>query len=97
MPDEKTRVGLGVTGHRVLMEPEKINAGLDAALAHIKEHFPNCPFTVPSALAEETALLDSRGQSDTADDRADNVEGEVGGGDARESVRMCNYGGAPRN
>ena len=43
---------LGVTGHRVLAELEKINAGIDAALEHIQKIFPNRPFTVLSPLAE---------------------------------------------
>jgi hypothetical protein len=43
---------VGVTGHRVLAEPEKIAAGIAAALAHIAELHPGRPLAVMSALAE---------------------------------------------
>ena len=43
---------IGVTGHRVLVEPEKIVAGIEAALARIAETHPGRSLTIVSALAE---------------------------------------------
>jgi hypothetical protein len=45
-------VAIGVTGHRILMELEKIQAGVDDALCRIAHTFPGQPWTVLSALAE---------------------------------------------
>jgi hypothetical protein len=45
-------VVIGVTGHRILMELEKIQAGVDDALCRIAQTFPGQPWTVLSALAE---------------------------------------------
>jgi hypothetical protein len=45
-------VTIGVTGHRVLAEPERVAAGIEAALARIAEAYPGRPVTVVSALAE---------------------------------------------
>lgn len=45
-------VSVGVTGHRVLAEVEKLEAGIDAALAEIERHFGDAPITIVSALAE---------------------------------------------
>jgi hypothetical protein len=45
-------VVIGVTGHRILMELEKIQAGADDALCRIAQTFPGQPWTVLSALAE---------------------------------------------
>ena len=43
---------VGVTGHRVLSEVDKIAAGIDAALDAIATVFPERPVLVASALAE---------------------------------------------
>jgi hypothetical protein len=43
---------IGVSGHRVLAEQEKLEAGLDAVAARIAAAFPGEPWTVVSALAE---------------------------------------------
>jgi hypothetical protein len=43
---------IGVTGHRILAEPEKIEAGVEEALHRIEEAFLSEPMTVISALAE---------------------------------------------
>lgn len=43
---------IGVTGHRVLVEPEKVVAGIEAALARIAEAHPGESLTMVSALAE---------------------------------------------
>lgn len=43
---------IGVTGHRVLAEQEKLDAGLDAVAGRIAEAFPGEDWTVVSALAE---------------------------------------------
>ena len=45
-------IRIGVTGHRVLAEPEKIEAGVAEALRRIELAFPGEPMTVISALAE---------------------------------------------
>ena len=43
---------VGVTGHRILMELDKIAAGVDVALDRIEWAFPGQPLTAISALAE---------------------------------------------
>src|SRR5664279_876108 len=43
---------IGVTGHRVLAEPDKVVAGVEAALARIAETHPGRSLTIVSALAE---------------------------------------------
>jgi hypothetical protein len=43
---------IGVTGHRVLMEIDKIEQGIDAGIMAIQQHFPNKALTIVSALAE---------------------------------------------
>ena len=45
-------VTIGVTGHRFLVEVDKITAGIDQALDHIEESFGDSSFQVISALAE---------------------------------------------
>jgi hypothetical protein len=45
-------VAIGVTGHRVLAERERVEAGVDEALRRIAERFPRQPVTVVSSLAE---------------------------------------------
>ena len=45
-------IRIGVTGHRVLDEVDKIEAGVEEALRRIEEAFPGEPLTVVSALAE---------------------------------------------
>jgi hypothetical protein len=43
---------IGVTGHRVLAERERVAAGVDATLARIEGRFPGRALVVVSALAE---------------------------------------------
>jgi hypothetical protein len=45
-------VTIGVTGHRILTELDKVNAGVEDALRRIAQTFPGTPWTVVSALAE---------------------------------------------
>jgi hypothetical protein len=45
-------VSVGVTGHRVLAEVGKLEAGIDTALAEIERRFGGEPLTIVSALAE---------------------------------------------
>jgi hypothetical protein len=45
-------VSVGVTGHRVLAEIDKLEAGIDGALAEIERQFGGEPLTIVSALAE---------------------------------------------
>jgi len=45
-------VAIGVSGHRILTEIDKITAGIDEALRHIERAFPGQSLTVISALAE---------------------------------------------
>ena len=42
------RLTIGVTGHRILAEPDKVTAGVDQALDHIAQAFPGRPWTVVS-------------------------------------------------
>jgi hypothetical protein len=51
------RLTLGVTGHRILTELDRITAGVDEALARIEQVFPARSLTVLSALAEGTDRL----------------------------------------
>jgi hypothetical protein len=48
----KGLIRIGVTGHRILAELEKIGAGVEVALRRIEQAFPGEPMTVISALAE---------------------------------------------
>lgn len=43
---------IGVTGHRILAEMDKINAGIDAALQRIERAFAERPLIIVSPLAE---------------------------------------------
>jgi len=43
---------IGVTGHRILMEEEKIKAGIEKALDLLREHFGERPMLVLTSLAE---------------------------------------------
>ncbi|MEK6324301.1 MAG: hypothetical protein AABN33_21895 [Acidobacteriota bacterium] len=45
-------IRIGVTGHRILAEPGKIEAGVEEALRRIQQAFSEEPLTVVSALAE---------------------------------------------
>lgn len=45
-------IHIGVTGHRILAELDKIDAGVEEALRRIEQAFPGEPLTVISALAE---------------------------------------------
>jgi hypothetical protein len=50
--DELGEMRIGITGHRILAEPERVAAGIEAALARITEVYPGRSLTVVSALAE---------------------------------------------
>lgn len=45
-------VAIGVTGHRILAELDKVKAGIDKALRRVEQAFPKQPLTVISSLAE---------------------------------------------
>jgi hypothetical protein len=45
-------VAIGVSGHRILTEIDKVTAGIDKALRHVERAFPGQSLTVISALAE---------------------------------------------
>lgn len=49
---ESGEVTIGVTGHRVLAEPERVAAGVNAALNRLAETYPGRSLRVISALAE---------------------------------------------
>ena len=51
---------LGVTGHRVLAEREKVRAGIELALARVRAAFPGKRLAVLSALAEGADRLVAR-------------------------------------
>jgi hypothetical protein len=46
------RVRVGVTGHRILAEPERVSQGVGEALRRIRDSFNGRPLTVYSSLAE---------------------------------------------
>jgi hypothetical protein len=50
--EKRLRLVLGVTGHRVLAEVDRVREGVAAALAHIEQAFPGRKLTIVSALAE---------------------------------------------
>jgi hypothetical protein len=50
-------VAIGVTGHRVLAESDKIVRGVDEALLQIEKAFPEPPLAVISSLAEAADRL----------------------------------------
>lgn len=52
-------VAIGITGHRVLAEPGKVNAGLGQVVRRLEEAFPG-QWTVISALAEGADRLTAR-------------------------------------
>jgi hypothetical protein len=45
-------IRIGVTGHRILAELEKVRSGVSQALSSIEKAFPGEPWTVISSLAE---------------------------------------------
>lgn len=45
-------VRIGVTGHRSLVEVDRLTKGVDRALEHIAQTFPDQPITIYSPLAE---------------------------------------------
>jgi hypothetical protein len=45
-------IRIGVTGHRILAEPEKIELGIEEALGRVDRLFPGASLSVVSALAE---------------------------------------------
>lgn len=53
-------ITIGVTGHRMLTELDKINIGVDEALRHIEQAFPAQPLTIMSSLAEGADRLVAR-------------------------------------
>ena len=50
-------ITIGVTGHRFLVEVDKITAGIDQTLDHIEKSFGDSSFQVISALAEGSDRL----------------------------------------
>jgi len=57
---DKSELVLGVTGHRVLAEIAKIEAGVAAALERIRAQWPKHRFTLLSSLAEGADCLVAR-------------------------------------
>jgi hypothetical protein len=51
-PDELAPLRIGVTGHRVLAEAERVEAGIEAAIAQVEASRPGRPLVVVSSLAE---------------------------------------------
>src|ERR1700722_795478 len=45
-------LSVGVIGHRILSEPDRLRQSIDMALDRLGESFPGRPFTVLSSLAE---------------------------------------------
>jgi hypothetical protein len=52
-----THVSVGVTGHRALADRDRLEAGVDAALARIERAFPALALEVVSSIAEGADLL----------------------------------------
>jgi hypothetical protein len=50
--EETDELAIGICGHRVLAEPEKVVAGIEQALNRIEAVFPGRPLRILSALAE---------------------------------------------
>lgn len=50
--DDLAPLRIGVTGHRVLAQTERVEAGIEAAIARIEASHPGRPLVVVSALAE---------------------------------------------
>ena len=53
-------IRIGVTGHRVLSEQEKIEAGVEEAIRRIESAFPSQPLTIVSSLAEGSDRIVAR-------------------------------------
>ncbi|MEK6409099.1 MAG: hypothetical protein AABN34_19420 [Acidobacteriota bacterium] len=53
-------IRIGVTGHRILAEPDKIEAGVEQAIRRIEQAFPGERLTIISALAEGADRIASR-------------------------------------
>jgi len=51
-PPPRREVVLGVTGHRVLADPRRLERAVDLALHRIRTSFPGRPLRLLSALAE---------------------------------------------
>jgi hypothetical protein len=50
--DDVGEVKIGIAGHRFLAEPERIAAGIEAALGRLTDAYPGRPLALVSALAE---------------------------------------------
>jgi hypothetical protein len=50
--DDAGEVRIGIAGHRCLAEPERVGAGIEAALARFTAAYPGRPLAVISSLAE---------------------------------------------
>ena len=55
---------VGITGHRILVEFDRLTAGVDAALSRIEQAFFGQPLTVLSALASHYRWLRAMGRED---------------------------------
>lgn len=62
-------IRIGVTGHRILAELDKIEAGVEKALRWIQQTFPDQPMTVISALAEGADRIVARMALDQANSK----------------------------
>jgi hypothetical protein len=49
---ERRVVRIGVTGHRILADVDRVEAGIEEALRRVEQRWPGRPLTVVSALAE---------------------------------------------
>jgi hypothetical protein len=55
--EEQAALKIGISGHRVLAEPERLEAGIEQALRRIEATYPGRPLKIFSALAEGTDRL----------------------------------------
>jgi hypothetical protein len=67
--EEPKELTIGISGHRVLAEPERIEAGIEQALRRIEAACPSRPFKVLSLLAEGSDRLALRPTLDRAGSR----------------------------
>jgi hypothetical protein len=88
-------VVVGVTGHRILAELERVAAGVDDALARIRQAFPGRTLTVLSALAEGADRLVAEAVLERPDARllavlplpADDYETDFGSAESKATFR----------
>jgi hypothetical protein len=57
----KQDIRIGVTGHRILTDLDRIHAGIEKAIREVEQAFPGRPLTILSSLAEGADRLVAKG------------------------------------